>query len=179
MSQTFMGIHIAQTWEDLGIWEYFFSNYPVRTFLELGSGHGGSTLFFALQCRQRNIVFHSYDNVTNFDLEYGLHGVLRTKENFHNINIFGEEAYESQSIGNLIDSCERPLAVFFDDGDKPREWKIYAPHTRPGDFCIVHDWETEFFQEHIGGVAVNPILEDLCATRPPGKAYKAKWFVRT
>lgn len=178
MSQTFMGMPIQQRWEDLGIWEYFFSNYVVRTFIELGSGHGGSTLFFSLQCYQRNIEFHTYDNNRLFNPEAGSHGLLGTKGTFQNINIFGTEGFESQSIGAIMDSCPRPLVVFFDNGNKPMEWNIYAPHTKPGDFCVVHDWETEFFPENIGSIAVDPILDDLCATRPPGKAYKAKWFVR-
>ena len=177
MSQTFMGLTIRQTWEDLGIWEKFFSTYPVRTFIELGSGHGGSSLFFALQCYQHNIAFHTYDNVRNFDVSQGLHGLVGMPNLFHNINIFGDDAGESQSVGNLMDNCERPLAVFFDDGDKPREWRVYGPHTRPGDFCIVHDWGTEFRSEHLNGLPVEQLFKAECDARPPNSWY-AMWFVR-
>lgn len=177
MHQTYMGIKIQQTWGDLGIWELFFSTYPIRTFIELGSGHGGSSLFFALQCYQYGIQFHTYDNQRNFDVDVGLHGLLGTRNTFHNINIFGDGGDESQAVGNLIDTCPRPLAIFFDNGDKPREWKIFAPHTRPGDFCIVHDWGTEFREADIGGLPVQRLFAELCDSRP-ADAWKAMWFVR-
>jgi hypothetical protein len=175
--QTFMGIKVFQTWADLGIWEEFFNTYPIRTFIEFGSGYGGSTLFFALQCHQRGIQFHTYDNQRNFNVDAGLHGLLGTKNTFHNINIFGEAAGESQSIGAIIDTCTKPLAIFFDDGDKPREWKVYAPRTSPGDFCIVHDWGKEFKESDIGGVKVEQIMVKQCESRPPTD-WKAMWFVR-
>lgn len=178
MAQKFMGMKITQTWEDLGIWELFFDSYNVRTFIEFGSGHGGSSLFFALHCLQRNIEFHTYDNQTNFDLNSGLCGLVRMKDSFHNINIFGEEPYESQAIGTLIENCAKPLCIFFDNGDKPREWKLYAPHTKPGDFCAVHDWGTEFMESDIGGIPVERILVNESDQRRKENNWRAMWFRR-
>lgn len=176
LHQTFMGIKVQQAWGDLGIWERFFNNHPVRTFIELGSGHGGSSLFFALQCYERGIQFHTFDNQRNFDTEKGLHGLLGTKNTFHNINIFGEEGNEAPYIRALIGSCPHPLAIFFDNGHKPREWQLFAPLTLPGDYCIVHDWGTEFKEGDIGNVRVEQIMTDMCEGRP--YAWKAVWFVR-
>lgn len=174
--QTFMGHVVYQTWDDIGIWEKFFYTYPVKTLIEFGSGYGGMTLFFALQCYQRGIDFHTYDNQTVFDPTTGLHGLLGTKAKFHNVNIFGTEGFESQAIGALMDSCPRPLCIFFDDGDKPREWKVYAPHTQPGDFLAVHDWGTEFKEGDIT-VPVERIMVRECEGRPESD-WKAMWFVR-
>lgn len=176
--QTFMGIVLQQTWEDIGIWEIFFRTYQVRTMIEFGSGHGGLSLYFALQCRQRGIQFHTYDNQRNFDVDSGLHGLLGLRDTFHNVNIFGEAGNESPAIGALIESCPKPLAIFFDNGDKPREWRTFAPHTSPGDFLVVHDWGTEFKESDIGDVRVERILANYCDSRPASD-WKAMWFVRT
>lgn len=174
--QTFMGIPMQQMWEDVNIWETFFRDYPVRTFVELGTGWGGMSLYFALQCYQRGIVFHTYDNQKNFDVEKGLHGALGYRNCFHNIDIFGEAPHEAPAIRALIESCPRPMAIFFDNGDKPREWKYFAPLTHPGDFCVVHDWNYEFFEKDLLDVSVERILTDYCNTRPPG--WHAMWFKR-
>ena len=150
--QTFLGHTIFQTWEDLRIWEKLFNDFGLKTFLEFGSGYGGSSLYFGLQCRHRGIEFHTYDNQRNFDTSAGLCGLLDFPNRFHNVNIFGEN--ESQTIGALINNCARPLGMFFDNGDKPREWRIYAPLARSGEILAVHDWGTEFASEHLNGLPV-------------------------
>lgn len=175
--QTFMGIPVQQTWDDIGIWEVFFRTHQVRTFIELGSGWGAMSLFFALQCHQRGIVFHTFDNQRNFDVEAGLHGLLGLRDKFHNIDIFGEAPHEAPFIRALIASCPRPLAIFFDNGNKPREWQMFAPLTLPGDYCVVHDWGTEFQSADIGSVAVQQIMIPECEGRPASD-WKAMWFVR-
>ena len=177
MSQKFMGMDVVQTWEDFGIWEVFFNTYPVQTMIELGTGHGGLALFFAMQCRQRGILYHSYDNVCSFDCTTGLPALLDMGNAFHHVNIFGSEPYEMPSILNLIHTAPRPVAMFFDDGDKPREWRTFAPHLQPGDFCAVHDWGTEFGAGDIGDVPVENILKDYCDARPVSpRNWYTMWF---
>jgi cephalosporin hydroxylase len=175
MSQKFMGLDVVQTWEDFGIWEYFFDHYQVGTIIELGTGHGGLALFFALQAYQRGIQYHTYDNILSFDLGSGLPSVLGMANNFHCADIW-------DSAGEIIDiigTAPRPIVMLFDNGDKPREWNTFAPHLSKGDFCAVHDWGIEFGPEHIGGVGVQPIMEDLCALRPQHKNnWYTMWFQR-
>jgi cephalosporin hydroxylase len=166
---------MAQEWYDLYVWEQFFDSYPIKTMLELGTGHGGMTLFLALQCYQRGIGFHTYDNVSSFNFGNPLAKVLEIEKNFHNVDIFGAGA---DHISQMLAEAPRPLAIFFDDGDKPKEWRIFAPKTVPGDFCIVHDWGTEFKEEDTGGVAVSKIMVKECEVRTPGR-WKAMWFQRT
>jgi cephalosporin hydroxylase len=179
MSQTFMGYDVVQTWGDIGIWEKFFSTYPIATLIELGTGHGGLSVFFAMQCYQRGIQYHTFDNVRCFDMDGGLAGLLNMNASFHHINIFGTEPYEMPYILNLIHTAPRPVAVLFDDGDKPREWRTFAPHLQPGDFCAVHDWSKEFKAEDIGDVRVEQILGDLCGARPyEPNGWYTMWFQR-
>lgn len=171
--QTFMGIGMAQSWPDLLIWEAFFNNYPVKTFVELGTGHGGLATFFALQCAQRGIQYHTFDNVTSTDFNMPIPAILGMAGNYHNVDIF-HDGYDL--LISILQTSPRPLALFCDDGDKPREWRTFVPHLVAGDYCAVHDWGTEFKQEHLSGQPVERILTNLSDTRPPG--WKAMWFRR-
>jgi len=174
MASKFMGIDMSQEWPDLWIWETFFNENPIRTFVELGTGVGGMTLLFALQCYQRGIEFHTFDNQTFFDFSHGLSALLNIRPRFHFVDLFSREGINQMT--EIIALSPHPLAIFFDDGDKPHEWRLFAPLTSPGDFCIVHDWGTEFLDKDLGDVAVERILADLSDARPAG--WKAMWFKR-
>jgi cephalosporin hydroxylase len=170
----FMGRSMAQEQQDLFIWNKFFEVFPIKTFIEFGTGHGGSTLFFGLKCHDLGIEFHTFDNVQSTDFAMPIERDINLAASFHLIDIFSDEA--QRLIGHLITDRPKPLAIFFDNGNKPREWKIYAPLTDVGDFCVVHDWDTEFTAADIGGVAVERILTEESDARGPG--WKAMWFVR-
>lgn len=174
MAQTFMNMRLSQEWPDLFIWETFFKDNPIKTFIELGTGEGGMTLFFALQCYQYGIKFHTFDNQTFFNFGNGLAGLMGLRTAFHFVDLFCTEGIRQMT--EIITLSPHPLAIFFDDGDKPREWRLFAPMTSPGDFCIVHDWETEFFPKDLGDVKVERILKKLSDARPTG--WKAMWFKR-
>lgn len=171
---TFLGHPMSQEWIDIHIWETFFTHYPIRSLIELGTGLGGLSVYFALQCRMRGAEFITYDhqNWTNFTDPVSQ--FLSMNMHFRPVDIFSEDG--SNEVAAKIRELPKPLAIFFDNGNKPREWSTFAPLTSPGDFCIVHDWETEFFPEHIGGVKVERILTDLSDTRPRG--WKSMWFQR-
>jgi hypothetical protein len=170
----FLGIEMAQSWNDFPIWEEFFDKYPIRTFIELGTGHGGMTLFFGLQCFQRGIQFHTFDHQRWFDFSNGMSLLINLNASYHWFDIFSQDG--GNEIAGLINSSPKPLAIFFDNGNKPREWKNYAPLTSPGDFCIVHDWGMEFKQEHIGDLPVERILVEMSDERP--HAWMSMWFKR-
>ena len=170
--KTMFGVSMSQEWQDINIWERFFQTFTIKTFIELGSGRGGSSLFFGLQCAQRGIEFHTFDNQINFDPDDGLMAAVNIRKAFHNIDIFVDKGI----VIDLIKNSPKPLAIFFDDGNKPLEWKTFGPHTQPGDFCIVHDWGTEFKPEDVGDLPVTRIMEKLADGR--GIGWKCMWFVR-
>jgi len=170
----YMGRHMAQEPQDLFIWEEFFKTFPIKTLIELGTGHGGMTLYFGLKCHDLGMAFHTFDNIQSTDFAMQVERDINLAASFHLIDIFSDEA--QKLIGNIITTSPKPLAIFFDNGNKPREWKMYAPLTSPGDFCIVHDWDTEFTAADIGGVPVERILTEESDARGPG--WKAMWFKR-
>jgi hypothetical protein len=94
---------------------------------------------------------------------------------FHHVDLFSEEG-QAQVI-SLIETMPHPIAIFFDNGDKPREWKLFAHLLSPGDFCIVHDWGTEFSEKDLGDVKVQRILSNVSDERPDTR-WRAMWFKR-
>lgn len=175
MKHTFLGLTMAQEWQDFTIWEEFFKSFPVHTFIELGTGGAGFSLYLALQCLHRGIKFHTFDNQKYFDLSTGMLGHLVNQGAFR--FYFGDIFKELKPIlVDLIATQPKPLAIFMDNGLKPLEWATYAPLTASGDYCIVHDWGTEFLPENMGTIPVVPILKELSDARGPG--WKAAWFRR-
>ena len=79
----------------------------------------------------------------------------------------------------MIEQSKHPIALFFDNGDKPREWEIYSGLTHPGDFCIVHDWGTEFTEKDIKGLPVQRILDDMRDARHHDTSMRTLWLRRT
>lgn len=174
MGTTFLGQPMSQNWNDFAIWEEFFNTCRVETFIELGTGNGGMSTYFALQCAHRNILFHTFDHQTWFNFDEGVPKFLNLKSRFHFFDLFSEVG--TRAVTELIQAAPKPMAIFFDDGNKPREWKTFAHLTSPGDYCIVHDWGTEFMPEDVGDVPVARILEEMSDLRPDG--WKAMWFRR-
>lgn len=172
---SFLGMKASQSYEDFPIWEEFFNRYPVQTFVELGTDNGGMTVFFALQCAQRGIHhFHTFDNQDWVDYSRGLPHLLNLRSTFHHYDLFSEEGI--RAVSEIIVNSPKPLAIFFDDGDKPREWKTFAHLTSPGDFCIVHDWGVEFHAADLGDVKVERIMTDMADARRMD--WRAEWFRR-
>jgi len=131
----YMGRLIMQEPRDLAIWDKFFADHPIKTFIELGTGHGGSTLFFGLKCHQYGIEFHTFDNVQSTDFKMPIELEINLAKSFHLLDIFSDEG--KALIGGIIQNSPKPLAIFFDNGNKPREWSIFAPVTAVGDFYAV------------------------------------------
>ena len=175
MQQTFMGLPMSQEWQDIAIWEVFFKTCQINTFVEFGTGNGGFSLLLALHCFHRGIEFHTFDNQKFFDPSVGMLADLvnHSAYNFHFCDIFKEGR---QQVADLINTKEHPMAFFFDDGNKPLEWATFGPMTKPGDYCIVHDWGTEFKPEHVGNLSVVRILTAQSDSRGPG--WKSMWFKR-
>lgn len=170
-----MGLEMFQTYEDLQIWERVFRTYDVRSVMELGTGYGGMTVFFALQCYQRNMKFVTYDNVRSLKFDSGLAALLEIEKNFRNIDIVGES--EHWEVLKWIEEADRPLAILVDNGDKRRDFRMVAPYTKPGDIIAVHDWEKEFFASDVGDIPVEYIFKDLCDLRP-STDWRTIWFRR-
>lgn len=169
---TCFGHPFSQDWQDLFIWEMFFQTRPIKSLIELGTGNGGMSVFFAIQAFNRDIKFATFDNQKFFDFSHGVAGLLGLNQMFFHYDIFEDPGLTV--LRDMILKTPHPLALFCDNGDKAREWRTFGPLLIPGDYIVVHDWGTEFKEEHMVGIKVQRIMEHQSDMRIPG--WKSMWF---
>lgn len=153
---TFGGLHVSQSWNDLGIWEEFFNRADIRSFIELGTFRGGTSVYFQMQGLIRDFTVTSIDSI-----DHGVPAELLTKlgANLLTMDLLSESTVEP--IRDLINSLPKPLVLFCDNGNKPLEWNRFVPLLSPGDFAAVHDWGTEFHESNLDPYPT-PFMQEEC-----------------
>jgi len=135
---SFAGAPFQQTWYDLPLWELFFNRFPCRSVVELGTGQGGMAIFFAVQALRRGMKFTTFDRERLYDDQtYKALGELGAR--CHLVELFDRAEF----VRGLLSAQERPLVLFCDNGDKPREFREFRPVLTSGDYVAVHDWNAE------------------------------------
>lgn len=168
---SFLGINMDQHWMDLFIWEKFLNGNSIKLLIEFGTGYGGMSSYLALQCAQRGIRFMTFDNVGSVAWNSPVTELINLRNAFHEKDIFTDEI--KSLVANSINLFGHPVCLFFDDGDKPREWRTFVPFTAAGDYLVVHDWGTEFKDGDVTG-AVTRLYES--AQYDKRDAYMTAWF---
>ena len=145
--RSFLGNYIMHTWLEAFSLELVFNANPdIKRVVELGTGEGGFTIFLAVHMSMRG------GEVITFDVDHNkmptptrkLLKALQVRAVV--ANVFAEETVNE--IRGLLSSAERKLLIC-DNGDKEREFEVYAPFVRPGDLILVDDWRTEVRPEHL------------------------------
>lgn len=112
------------------------ANPQVRSIIELGTGHGGLTLYLKLWAARLGVDVHTFD-VHQYVMEDGaMPAFVRLGIHCHVMDIFTDEAM--QLIKSVI--ADEPTYIVCDNGDKPREFATYAPVIPSGSVISAHDW---------------------------------------
>lgn len=164
---TYLGYPISQTWTDLALWESFLSQHHVGSILELGTWRGGMALYLAHQALARGARFITVDR--DEGQVACLAQIQEAGGEFRALDLFSLEG--EREVTEMIRAMPRPRLLLCDDGDKPREWRTFVPLLSEGDFVAVHDWGTEFVNEHL-----QPSLEMLFAAPCEGTASMTRNF---
>lgn len=150
-STSFCGVPCAQYFCDFYLWEAVLNENPqLRGIIELGTWRGGFSLYLKAQADNRDMFFITYDSAMEPDKLDKLFG------EFVREDIFANEV----EIGEIL-TRESPVALFCDNGNKPREMKTFPKYLREGSIIFVHDWMTEFLPKDIPD-NVEPIYESFC-----------------
>lgn len=139
---SFLGAPAAQLWRDYEPWERLLQTHQeLEAIVELGTGDGGFALFLHLQALARGLQFDTYDTVEPawepLAVELGL------PARFHRQDVFDWQ------FADRLHDLPRPLVLFCDNGDKPREAATFAPILERGDILAVHDWQSEIGPDDI------------------------------
>lgn len=137
----------------------FHEDVSLKHFVEVGSGCGLSTLYFAQFCRMRGGYLHAFDRHRPSAKYQALWPLLAT---FHPANVLTEELPE------LVAIIRRSHAfVLLDNGNKPRELELYAKHVPQGSVLAVHDFQSEVerqcdWQSIVKDAGLTEYLTDEC-----------------
>lgn len=144
-ANTFLGYPITQTWTDLALWEFFLNNYSPKSIVELGTWHGGMSLFLAMQCDFRGAKLVTVD----------VHQ-KRVQPRIHlerlGVNLLALDLQHSDTplkLRSLLNDLPKPTLLFYDNGNKPYEWRTFTPLLQTSDFVAVHDWGTEITESDL------------------------------
>jgi cephalosporin hydroxylase len=154
---TFAGADLAQTWQDLALWEAFLDRHPVASLVELGTWRGGMAIFLALQCRARGIRFLTAERFTDQIQRPDLLAELGAEVLAVDLHS-GEGAARMREI---LEGLPRPRLLFCDDGDKRLEVRSFGPSLASGDLLAVHDWLAEIGPEDVPAEFV-PLMQPEC-----------------
>ena len=155
----FLGTRAIQYYADFYLWEVFFNRRgkQIKQLVELGSGNGGFSTYLLLQCYQRGIEYCGFDKRKPTCEDSPIQLLLGLYNRIYQGDIFQELKYKVIEL--LVKN--KPVILYCDNGDKPKEFKRFVPYLKSGDFVAVHDWGTEFKPEHIIYDNVTEILTDV------------------
>jgi predicted O-methyltransferase YrrM len=147
---TFALIPCQQTHSALYWFERLIREQEIGAVLEIGTGGGGTTAFFGCLCPGRVISVNDFE--CRWDKARVLHQLL-------SVDFRLGDAWTPEVRAKLLQALDTvrtpgPALFFIDGGNKHREFALYAPHLRPGDWIAVHDVGYEFFPEHIENQAI-------------------------
>ncbi len=158
------GLLVGHTWCEVGLILDAINRNNVTRFVEVGVHKGGLCAILA----------HSTEHMPKFHyLGVEIDGQIvdaTVNKLFHPLvveqdirQLWIRDAHEPETITAIADWIRRdpgPALVYCDGGDKIKEFNLYAPIIRRGDFIAAHDFDyggyerAEIRMEHIEG-AVN------------------------
>lgn len=172
----FLGMQLVQTYTDaFYCWETFLNAHPFKTLIELGTGSGAFSTLLYFQCVNRGATFWTVDTAHVPAFDWPINMAMDTKAKCWIGGNMWEQSGAWPRIHDVLANGERPLILFCDGGNKPREFQTFVPSLRPGDFAVVHDYGTEF-----GDNDAAPVGHLVKQIFPEAKAVGSKtaWFER-
>src|SRR5688572_15295905 len=105
---TYCSVSLAQTWQDLALWEAFLDQHPVASIVELGTWRGGMSLFLGHQMHCRSGVLVTIDS--NTCLNQAAERLTMLGVDQLEMDLFAEDSVEHMQV--LFSRLPRPLLLF-------------------------------------------------------------------
>lgn len=164
--QKCFGAVMGQTFTSLFVFEWILNFYPIDWIIELGTGCGGLSMFFAKQAEIRGLNYRTYDaqmrqgDKANFEtFNPPLNVQQQLAPYYRKMNVFDDTTVKEITDILHANKC----FIYCDNGAKPREVKTYAPHITQGSVIGTHDWHGQFGVEQLEkDLNLQVIFEDFC-----------------
>ncbi len=157
---SFTGARVAQCPGDFWVWETVLHENPFSRIMELGTAYGIFSCYLLMHCLHRGAEFQTIDTPGNpfwwnsgrkhssggSVIEHNNGRVIERlglKDHYVQVDAFSPEG--TKIIRDFV-SQDGPSILFCDNGNKPREAKLFAPFLKVGDLLVVHDWKSEFYE---------------------------------
>jgi hypothetical protein len=148
LTTTFGGHPCGQIWADLLLWELVLNDrLDLCAIVEFGTWQGGFSRFLFAQAAIRNMDFVTYDSTVPDNEPPG----------FEHLDIFAHRP----RVEARLASYDGPVILLCDNGNKPREVRVFPPALPPDSLVVVHDWMTEFLPDDVPPFLVE-LYGDVC-----------------
>lgn len=109
---------------------------PVARIIELGTFHGGLSVFLGIYCFMKNIPFITYD------IQPFVNSINNVKQLFKTLKV----DYRLKNINDCHDEITSEIKkpgltlLLCDGGDKVNEFNVFSDYIKPGDVIMAHDY---------------------------------------
>lgn len=162
----FMGTEIDQSYAALYFFEHYIDFHKFEYVVEFGSRDGGLSIFLAnMSAITEQFYFHTFEYNKQLDWHNRIKGgvghwfeKLETQTDL--IKSYELDVFSEQTVNVLKPMISKYKTLLFcDNGDKPREFNMYAPLLKKGDHIVTHDWNTGIFQHQIQHTIIKENLQ--------------------
>jgi len=122
-------------------------NTDILRVIELGTGHGGMSLFLGSFICDRAGRVLTIDRVRLMDGGYDLWIQSAQK---YNVSFLQKDVFEPDTVKDVSNFIAGHRALIFcDNGEKKREVAVYAEILKKGDLLLAHDYNGEFYLQDL------------------------------
>lgn len=159
------GVRVEHTWIEIGLILDFINSARITRFIEIGVNKGGLCAILAHTTEHLSYFHYLGVEINPEIIEPSVKNLFRPLMEERDIRqLLIADAHQRvtiEFIKNWIHRSAGPALVYCDGGDKPKEFGLYAPVIRPGDFIAAHDWDYGgYTKAEIGPDDVNNITAE-------------------
>lgn len=158
-----LGHNIAQTPEFMMVFNELFNRENFDRVIEIGTFHGGFSLFLAFCCLVKNMKFFTFD-IRMLGKTVVYKKIRKLGGTFEKLDVFSPQGLDR--VRSLIKLPGRVM-LLCDGGDKPKEIRTFAKFLKPGDVIMGHDYfdtkkNWEYQQKWLSCELVKADILDTC-----------------
>ena len=158
-----LGHNIAQTPEFMMVFNEIFNRENFARVIEIGTFHGGLSLFLAFCSLVKNMKFFTFDIRMSGKTEV-YQKIRQLGGTFEKLNILQPQGIER--IRSLVTAPGRVM-LLCDGGNKPKEIRTFAPFLKQGDVIMGHDYfdskqSFDFQQKWLSCELVKADIQNAC-----------------